>query len=80
MRPFVPDHPDMLVALAGCRAHGWVRHRGGAWLDDHRHGRVGLALGHGLVDGFAVVGTVRRHRGVRWPRDFGQAEKLSPLE
>ena len=37
----VPDHLDVLVALAGCGARGWARHGGGAWRDDHRHGGSG---------------------------------------
>jgi len=28
----VPDHPDVLVALAGCRARGWQPHEGAGAL------------------------------------------------
>jgi hypothetical protein len=46
------------VALGGRGVGGRARHGGGAGRDDHRRGRVGLALGHGAVDRFAVVGAV----------------------
>ncbi len=53
----------MLVALTGRGVGGRARHGAGAGWDDHRHRRVGLALGHGAVDRFAVVGAVGRDRG-----------------
>src|ERR671917_935596 len=61
--PPVLDHPDVPVALAGRGVGGRARHGAGAGWDDHRRGRVGLALGNGAVDRFAVVGAVGRHRG-----------------
>ena len=60
--PLVPDQLDMPVALAGRGTRGRARHRGRAWRDDHGHGRVGLVLGDGAVDGLAVVCPVRDHR------------------
>src|SRR3954464_14577875 len=59
----VPDHPDVLVALTGRGVSGRARHGRGAGRDDHCRGRVRLALGHGAVDGFAVVGAIGRERG-----------------
>jgi hypothetical protein len=53
----------MAVALGGRGAGGRARHGGGAWWNDHRRGRVGLALGDGAVHGFAVVRTVSDDRG-----------------
>src|SRR4051794_29160510 len=54
----VPDHPDVLVALTGRGVSGRARHGRGAGRDDHCRGRVRLALGHGAVNGFAVVGAI----------------------
>ena len=54
-----------MVASTGCRARGWDRHCSEEWRDDDRYRRVGLALGHDLVDGLAVIGAVCRHRGDR---------------
>src|SRR3954451_16366813 len=59
----VPDHPDVLVALTGLRVGGRARHAGGAGRDAHWRGRVRLALGHGAVNGFAVVGSIAYGRG-----------------
>src|SRR3954467_10165953 len=39
-----------------------ARCRGRARRDDHVHGRVGLMVGHGPVDGLAIVRPVRAHR------------------
>src|SRR5215217_6112092 len=54
----VLDHADVLVALTGRGVSGWARHGGGAGRDDHGRGRVGLALSHGAVNGFAIVGAI----------------------
>src|SRR3954470_12598257 len=59
----VPDHPDVLVALTGRGVSGRARHGRGAGRDDHCRGRVRLALGHGAVNGVAVVGAIGRDRG-----------------
>src|SRR4051794_5395065 len=59
----VPDHLDVLVALTGRGARGRARHGGGARRGDHRHGGIGLTLSHGAVNGLAVIGPVRDHRG-----------------
>src|SRR5918998_4960121 len=61
--PLVPDHPYMAVALAGRGAGGRARDGGGAGGGGHPRGRVGLALGHGAVHGFAVIRTVSDDRG-----------------
>src|SRR5918999_1152279 len=59
----VPDHPDVLVALTGRGVSGRARHGRGAGWDDHCRGRVRLALSHGAVNGFAVIGAIGRDRG-----------------
>src|SRR5215203_4398215 len=59
----VPDRPDVLVALTGRGVSGRARYGRGAGRDDHCRGRVRLALGHGAVNGFAVVGAIGRDRG-----------------
>ena len=53
----------MPVALAGRGVGARARHGAGAWWDDHRHGRVGLARSHGAVDRLAVVGAIGGDRG-----------------
>src|SRR3954454_17566007 len=59
----VPDHPDVLVALTGRSVSGRARHGRGTGRDDHCRGRVRLTLGHGAVNGFAVVGAIGGDRG-----------------
>src|SRR3954452_986514 len=60
--PLVPDQLDVAVPLAGRGAGIHARRRRRAWRTDHVHRWVGLALGHGPVDGLAVIRPVRDDR------------------
>src|SRR3954454_15405715 len=65
---FLPRHaallgndPDVVIALALCLSALPARHRRGTrWDDDVRH-RIGMVTGNRLVQGLAVMRTIRRY-------------------